>query len=464
MIRLSVFAFILSTTLIAAALPAQAGRIPVEEVHELAQPLVDNEWSKGLVVGLIDGEGQRVFSYGTMSSAERKVPDGDTIFEIGSVTKIFTGMLLAEMVGRGEVQLDDPISKYLPDNAKLPESKRPPITLAHLAMQNSGLPRMPGNLKPADPQNPYADYTVEQLYAFLHGYKLTRDPGAKYEYSNLGMGLLGHILALRAGKDYETLLTERILTPLGLQDTRIALDDAARKRLSSAHDADGEHIKNWDFPSLNACGGLRSTANDLLKLLKAAMDPETPAPLAKMIKLASTARAPAGPGNKIGLGWHMSQDETAVWHNGQTGGYHTYVAFVPERKVGVVVLANSPTGLVDEVGVALLRRLVDRPGERPMIRKTAKLEPAALDSVVGRFILMPGFALTITRDGERMFCQATGQPKARIYPQSATEYFFKAVDAQVTFKLSDAGRAYMLTLHQNGLNLPGMRADEKAAK
>src|SRR5260370_20331102 len=155
--------------------------------------------SVGIVVGLVDENGSGIMSWGRKARENKETVDGDTVFEIGSVSKAFTGTLLADMVERGEVKLDDPISRYLPKTVKVPARNGREITLADLATQSSGLPRMPGNFSPKDPNNPYADYSVEQMYDFLSGYTLTRDIGEKYEYSNLGVGLLVHILALKAG-------------------------------------------------------------------------------------------------------------------------------------------------------------------------------------------------------------------------------------------------------------------------
>jgi len=157
--------------------------------------------SVGIVVGMIGPQGSRTVGYGKLSATDPRTPDGDTVYEIGSVTKVFTSLLLADMVQKGEVKLDDPVSKFLPATVKVPERNGKKITLLDLATQSSGLPRMPENFHPKDPANPYADYTPARMYEFLSGYQLTRDPGEKYEYSNLGVGLLGHALSLRAGKD-----------------------------------------------------------------------------------------------------------------------------------------------------------------------------------------------------------------------------------------------------------------------
>ena len=136
-----------------------------------------------------------------------------SVFEIGSITKVFTTSVLALMAATGDVSLDDPVTKFLPSTVTFPESGRP-ITLADIATQSSGLPRLPTNFSPADPSNPYADYSVDQMYEFLGGVRLTRAPGDSYEYSNLAMGLLGHVLALRAGTTYEAMVTDRLLVPI----------------------------------------------------------------------------------------------------------------------------------------------------------------------------------------------------------------------------------------------------------
>src|SRR5215470_11566316 len=161
----------------------------------------------GLVAGRIDGGRRIAATYGRSGAANDRPLDADTVFEIGSITKVFTALLLAEMVGRGEVALDDPAAKFLPERVRMPEYQGVPITLLDLATYTSGLPRMPNNFAPKDPTNPYADYTADQLYDFLSGYKLAYTPGKHYEYANLGFGLLGHVLSLRAGKSSEELVT-----------------------------------------------------------------------------------------------------------------------------------------------------------------------------------------------------------------------------------------------------------------
>ena len=202
------------------------------------------------------------------------------MFEIGSVTKVFTAALLAEMAGRGEVGIDQPVAELLPPGVRMPSRRGEPITLAHLAEHTSALPRLPGNLwaTVTDQKNPYRDYRVAHLYEYLGGAGVGFPPGTGAAYSNLGAGLLGHVLALRAGLPYDELLAERILRPLGLTDTGIALSADQASRLAPGHDAMGKPTSNWDLPTLAGAGALRSTADEMLTFLRANLDPPgTPA-------------------------------------------------------------------------------------------------------------------------------------------------------------------------------------------
>src|SRR5262249_28609816 len=157
----------------------------------------------------------------------------------------------------------DPAAKYLPENVKMPERSGRSITLLDLSTHTSGLPRLPGILKPEDPANPYAGHGVDALYEFLSGYTLVRDPGSAFEYSNLGAGLLGHVLAYRAGTDYERLIRSRITEPLGMLDTGITLSSSMQQRMAAGHDSMLAPVANWDLSTLAGAGGLRSSANDM---------------------------------------------------------------------------------------------------------------------------------------------------------------------------------------------------------
>src|SRR5215510_9584529 len=248
-------AILLSLAMLPLRLSSAHSEINDDEVRKILEDRIEvAKRSVGIVVGLVDEKGTRIISYGKPDQNSTQPLDGDSVFEIGSVTKVFTATLLSDMVERGEVSLNDPISKFLPKSVKTPTMNGKEITLLDLSTQTSGLPRLPGNFAPKDPKNPYADYSVEQLYSFLSGYTLTRDIGAKYEYSNLGVGLLGHVLALRAGTDYETLVRQRILNPLKMDHSGIKLTPQMQARLAPGHDQSLKPVGNWDLPVLAGAG------------------------------------------------------------------------------------------------------------------------------------------------------------------------------------------------------------------
>ena len=225
----------------------------------------------GMVIGLVDERGSRVLAAGKLDNGTSQEVNGDTVFEIGSVTKTFTTLLLQDMVERDEVKLDDPVAKYLPEPVKVPARDGKQITLLNLAIHTAGLPRDPSNLTPTRglPENAFADYNVRKLYAFLSSFALDREPGSRFEYSNVGMALLGHILALKTGTNYEALVVERICRPLKMNSTRITLTPELQARLARGHDQLGKPAPNWEFQVYDGAGGLRSTANDLLKYVSA---------------------------------------------------------------------------------------------------------------------------------------------------------------------------------------------------
>jgi D-alanyl-D-alanine-carboxypeptidase/D-alanyl-D-alanine-endopeptidase len=187
----------------------------------------------GMVVGLVDEHGSSIVSYGKMDDGASPEVNGITLFEISSITKTFTALLLQDMVERGEMKLDDPVVKYLPKSAKVPTRNGRESTLLHVATHTSGLPRNPENLDPKHADNPLAEYTAEKLNAYLSGCKLTRHPGAKFEYSNLGSGLLGHVIAPKAGTDYESLVADRICRPLKMESTRITMTPELKARFAT---------------------------------------------------------------------------------------------------------------------------------------------------------------------------------------------------------------------------------------
>jgi CubicO group peptidase (beta-lactamase class C family) len=425
----------------------------------LAQRIDESKQSVGIVVGVIEPKGRRIISYGAFARNDNRPLNGDTIFEIGSISKVFTALLLTDMVERGEVALADPIAKYLPDGVKAPERSGAVITFQHLANHTSGLPRLPSNMNPKDPANPYADYSVEQLHQFLSSYALPRDIGAEYEYSNLGGGLLGHVLARRAGMDYETLIRSRIAAPLGMKSTSVAVPGAMQSRFVVGHNEKLVPVSNWDLPTLAGAGALRSSANDLLNFLAVPLG-YTTSPLGPAMSRLLSVRQPAGsPAMDIALGWHVLKRDgrDLIWHNGGTGGYRSFMGYDPKGRIGVVVLSNTSTVLgVDDIGRHLLDPALPLvPANSPLVQPPKErieitMDPKKFDSYVGRYQFTPQVALTISREDTRFYGQLTGQPAYEIFAEAERDFFFKIVDAQLKFEVDSNGRGTSVLLYQLG--------------
>jgi CubicO group peptidase (beta-lactamase class C family) len=422
-------------------------------VRALAESQVRSGAVPGMVIGTISGNDVRVQGYGVKAKGQPGRPDPDTVYEIGSLTKTFTALLLADAVARGTLKLDDPVARLLP-GYRIPAFGERQITLLDLATQTSGLPRLPDNMAPAQLTNPYADYSAANLKDFLGKHTLARAPGARYDYSNLGFGLLGTALATHAGKDYGTLLAERITTPLGMRSTAIALTADMRARLAPGHDGSGNPASNWDFGSMAGAGAIRSTGPDMLRYLKAMMNASavaTPAGLA----LVQKPRLPAGgDGEQIALAWHIRQagGKSIVWHNGMTGGYASFMGFTSDGARGVVVLANGASS-VNEVGFAALAPELAPAPARPLAREV-------LDQYLGRYRLAPGVVLTISATDGGLTAQATGQSAAAIYPGKADEFALRVVDARLQFVRGASGKVESVVLHQNGRAMPAPRVPD----
>ncbi len=339
-------------------------------ITKLVQPLLKGKKGVGIVVAVIDRHGQRVFSYGSVAVKGGKAPDGDTVFEIGSITKVFTTLVLAQMVRAGEVKLDDPVKDYLPREVKVPRRNGKDITLLHLATHTSGLPIAPTDLRwhvlirPGDWDNPFAHYGTKQLYAFLARCRLPRDPGASYEYSNLGLGLLGIALSRRAkARSYDELISRRIAGPLGMKDTRIGLSQGQRGRFAQGHDDEGEPTSAWDFKTMEGFGALRSTANDLLRFLSANLGLKRTKLHAALEDCHRARRDTPDKQVRIALGWHTlnlpGADEPVICHSGETGGARAFLGFRKASGVGVAVLSNSAqlASQIDRLGLTVLGKL-----------------------------------------------------------------------------------------------------------
>jgi CubicO group peptidase (beta-lactamase class C family) len=426
-----------------------AGILP-ERVVKAAEERIAAGKYQTLVFGVVDGDKTEVVVFGKLDDS--KAPDGDTVYEIGSITKTFTATLLAQEVQAGKLSLDEPVAKLLPD-FQIPSRNGKQITLLDIATQRSGLPRLPSNLSPQDPANPYADYDAAKLKAFLAGYQLPRDPGASYEYSNLAVGLLGYALAQSEHTTYGDLAARKVFAPLGMTMSGTAFNDKMRAHLAPGHDESGKPAKNWDIDALAGAGAIRSTANDMLRYLKANMGAPA-SPLTPAMKFAQQPRADVGPAARIGLAW-MTTDKGIVWHNGGTGGYRSFLGFTNDGRHGVVVLTNTAIE-ADDLGFATLN------AEAPIAAtyKAITLSSAALGEYEGTYKLADKFLVKVFRVDDKLFAQATGQGAFPILPWAPNEFFANVGGIAISFT-RDKGIVNGLVLHQNGdRTAPKMSAAE----
>lgn len=402
---------------------------------------------EAIVVGVIDAHGRRIIARGPAKA--------DTLFEIGSITKTFTGLLLADMAARGEVGLNDPAARYLPPGWSLPVRGRP-ITLLDLTTHRSGLPRVPLNMPFSDEANPYADYTPALMRAFLKAWVPDREPGARYEYSNLGVALLGQILAWRAGTDYETLVRTRITGPLHMADTTVRRAGGNMRRQATPHDEFLRPVAAWEGGVMVAAGGLRSDADDMLTYLGAHLG-FVPTPLKPVMDGMRVVRAEGdGPDAMMGIGWMVATTRigTIVTHGGATGGYLANAAFDPVRRRGVIVLADALTQPgVDDIALHLLTgspiSIASPPPTTPAARPAIAIPPADLDRFVGRYRLEPDQVITVFRSKDRLMIQLIGQQALPIRAFAPLQFFGTIVPFELIFREA-SGKIDAVTLRQNG--------------
>ncbi|WP_158891060.1 serine hydrolase domain-containing protein [Amycolatopsis anabasis] len=353
-----------------------AALLPVAPAAAATDPksLVDETLRKalakgipGLAVGAFDGGRQYAAGAGTLSGAGSPAPDGRSVFQIGSITKTFTALALAEARRCHHLRLDDRLADRLDPRFPVPSLGSRQITLRHLATHASGLPPIPPNLLTTpgfDPLDPYAHFTEQNLIDGLRETKLRYEPGSDYTYSNLAFGLLGRVLAQPFGGDYEELVRTRITRPLGLTDTTSRLTPDQRARKATGHAADGTAVPDWRLPEFAGAGALYGTVDDLLRYLRAMLG-DAPTYLRPSIRLVQRPHfePPSQAPQRIGLGWHLAPlqatEHTMVWHNGGTGGFSSFAAISPRTRTGVAVLAaqSRPDRAVDELGGTLLEAL-----------------------------------------------------------------------------------------------------------
>ena len=301
----------------------------------------------GMVVGVLNDD---TFDSVALGTVEDEPDPASLCWEIGSITKVFTGLLLADMSIRGEVGLNDAIGLHLPDHVaeRLPGVNRQP-TLVDLSTHTAGFPRLPMSIyrRARTSDNPYSQLTEDDVFAYL-GAKTKRPSRARSRYSNYGMGLLGHLLARAAGVSYATLIEQRILGPLGMTATKIG--SCGDGTITVQGFRKGKPAPAWTFGALEAAGGLRSTVNDLTDFARSCIDPPDGA-VGEALRVAGEifhrSKVPSG---NMGLGWMLrsrpGQSQATRWHNGGTFGSSSFLAVDPALGRAVVAFGNAGPGLL----------------------------------------------------------------------------------------------------------------------
>lgn len=425
------------------------------DVVETIEKRIQEGVTPSIALAIIDSSGVQYFNFGQTTENGKDV-DEYTIYEIGSISKAFTALLLAQQVLDGDIKLEDKVNDFLPDSITIPVMGDAEITFGNLTDHTSGLPRMPDNFAPANPNNPYADYTVEQMYETISSYQPVRTVGSEYEYSNLAQGLLGHLLAMNKNTTYEDLMVQTIADPLEMSGTRIEFTESMKENLALGH-SDGKVVENWDLPTLAGAGAIRSSTSDMARFISAQLD-YVDTPLSAAMALTHKVRHDKAGGMSVAMAWHIKKGESGdvIWHNGGTGGYRTFAGFVKETGKGVVLLSNSSAG-ADDIGFYLLD-----PGSKLAELKfksnAIDVPESTLAQYVGIYELSPELKITITKEENQLFGQATGQERFGIYPENDTTFFLTVVEAKIVFQLED-DTVESLILFQGGQEVRGKKIE-----
>ncbi|MGK5033031.1 serine hydrolase domain-containing protein [Janthinobacterium sp. MDT1-19] len=434
----------------ALASPALAAPVLDDAVRQRAEELTRTGMHASIVIAVIDGKLSAVYGFGSVQAGKNATPGADSVYQIGSVTKTMTALLLADAIVEGKVKLDEPVATLLPGYT-VPAFEGKTISLLDLATHYSALPRLPDNFAPKDPANPYADYTPAKQRQFLAAYHLPRAPGSVFDYSNIGYAVLGTALAAQAGSSYEALLQKRIAVPLGMRSTSNQPTHGMLARLAPGHLLSGEPTPAWDLNVVAPAGGVYSSARDMISYLQAYMfKPLRP------YALAIQPQRPLAPDSDttIGLAWLLEQQQghAYAWHSGQTGGYASYAAFTTDGKRGVMVLTNTARD-VDALGLsALLPGTPLPPLKKP--QAAIELPRATLAEYVAKYVLehSPGenFTLTVSLGKQGLEAAGTGVGSAPLFASAKDQFFFRAIEAELAFTRDAAGKIAGAVLKQGG--------------
>jgi D-alanyl-D-alanine-carboxypeptidase/D-alanyl-D-alanine-endopeptidase len=408
--------------------PAGDSNPHTAEVTALVQPMIDAEITSSIVVGLYDAGKSEVYGFG--KGPDGKAPTGTSLYELGSITQIYTNLLFADSIQRREVSLATDLSDLVPPGVTVPTFQDTRINLGMLATHTSGLPKQPPSLtRRGGAQDPYAGYDEEKLYRDLIGSAFEVAPGTQVNVSTFGAGLLGFALGRKIGGGLQSALSLRVLTPLGLESTYFKVPEGAKLRRVVGTDLDLAPVPNWTWDALSGAGGLVSSARDQLAVIDAELDAASGSKqtLRTAMRLSQEEQLPATTGPNEGLGWDIDT-EGRYWHNGGTGGFRSFVGFDPKTRRGVVILSSSAVSLVDHLALDLYKVMAKE--------EVKPFKPVAVEQLrpyVGTYQLGE-FKLAVSIEGKRVYITGRGEKPLRLIPLSDHELWFEAQQAVVVFE------------------------------
>ncbi|MBP7867879.1 MAG: beta-lactamase family protein [Acidobacteria bacterium] len=447
------------------AILAEAGRI-IERV-------LAKEYAVGFALGVIRGDETFTAGFGETARGSGVKPDAKSLFQIGSVTKTFVGVQLADLELQGRVRMDDPIDLYLPMNVHAPAWGSRKITLQDLATHYGGLPGLSDGFV-SSPEGVCGDaYTLERLWNWVDGYRLRRSPGERFEYSNVGLAMLGHLLANVSGKSWEASCLDQVCLPLGMKDTRVTLLPEQLPRVCQGHRPDLDPVRNEELGALAPGGALLSTVDDLVLYCRAHLG-TLPSRLYPAMRSAVTARASAlGGSMKVALCWFTLALPTGevVFYEGSTLGFNAVIFMDLEKKLGLVLLCNQDSRVNDQVASSILNLLYGRPAEPLELQTASKKDREELKAYAGRYLLSRPTSEYDTK-GDRILAvelhprglklAVPGENRTRLFPQAGDTFFRKDVgkgQCAVKFDRGPEGAVKSVTLFVEGAEKTLPRVD-----
>lgn len=431
-----------------------------DKVNQLAAPWVEANKVNSISIGVVyDGNKVWTGHFGTLTPGGRKADDS-TVYEIGSISKVFTSILLADAVTQGKVGLDDSIDKLMPSLKKSNPKVGSSITFKHLSHHMSGLDRMPSNIKPADPTNPFDGYTRKLLDSYMASVKPKNKPNQKNQYSNLAVGLLGDLVARSSGVDYETLIKTRIAKPLGMKNTMLTVPKKLESKFAPPFNAALQPDKKWDFQALAGAGAIRSNIADMVEFIKANLNPPKNG-VGQALELAWKQHLKKGKDHQgMGLGWMIAGDGSTRWHNGMTGGYQSMMLISRRYKTGVVLLCNTAGSGTDQLAEQIIQTCMGMK-VKPKEFSNIKVDVKTVERLSGKYRMAPGVFLTVKTNDGKMSAQLTGQTFLTLQPLNETEWKYDLVDAKLKFELPAKGSSSKVTLFQSGREMPMKRVGDE---